>query len=253
MTIFLPLHLSVSAVSLYARCPLAWKLRYVDGLVTPTTAPQAWGIAFHKALEALHKGQDAEMTWLSAWNAAAANMAAAGVSFGPGKLHGLELLGLYRERGMADVEGQPERMFELPFPGGNIPVPLVGFIDLHAPSVREYWDWKTTGGAWWTQPKVDLEPQKEAYGWAYQQINRHRAERARWCVFSTKKPTLDVYETVPSPDGFRLFERQAESAWLGMKAGAYDGCGEKNCTSCTPPVAKDTVAGAPAFVWESAS
>lgn len=244
--IALPRHLSVSSVSLFARCAEQWRLRYVEKLVTPTTAPQAWGKAFHAALEALHRGQDAELAWLAAWNAASANFAAAGQSFGPGKQHGLELLDLYRRLGFDGVKGEPERKFVLPFPGGQIPVPLLGYIDLPIPDEREYRDFKTSGGSYWTQEKVDLDPQKETYGWAYQQLYRHRPERARWLVFSTQKVALDVFETAPSPDGFRLFERQAEAMWQRVVAGEFDGCGA--CATCRPPAEK-APSNPPTFDW----
>lgn len=244
----LPRHLSVSSVSLFARCPEQWRLRYVEKLVTPTTAPQAWGKAFHAALEALHRGQDAELAWLAAWNAASANFAAAGQPFGPGKQHGLELLDLYRSRGFDGVKGEPERKFVLPFPGGQIPVPLLGYIDLPIPDDREYRDFKTSGGSYWTQAKVDLEPQKEVYGWAYQQLYRHRAERALWVVFSTQKPSLDVFETRPSADGFRVFERQAEAMWRNVTAGKFGGCG--TCDICAPKPARVPAEGEPSFAWE---
>ncbi len=242
-------HLSVSSVSLFARCAEQWRRRYVEKIVTPSTAPQAWGKAFHAALEALHRGQDAEMAWLAAWNAAAANFAAAGQPFGPGKQHGLELLDLYRSRGLDRVRGEPERKFVLPFPGGQIPVPLLGYIDLHAPTVRRYRDFKTSAGGYWTQTRVDLDPQKEVYGWAYQQLNHHRPEAAEWCVFGTRTPTLEVFETTPSPDGFRLFERQAEAMWQLVTAGEFIGCGA--CATCRPTTEPAEAKAGPTIDWEA--
>lgn len=247
MTAFLPRHLSVSSVALYARCPAQWKQRYVDRLVVPTSPSQATGVAFHKALEAEHLGHDSERAWIVAANGVEAALASSGQSMTMSKSDGLELLNRYRERGLGGMRGHPERKFALPFPSRNIPVPLLGFIDLVLPDEREYWDWKTTGGTSWTQAKVDLEPQKEAYGWAYQQLHRHRAERARWIIFNTRTLTIDVYETVPSPDGFRLFERQAEAVWRGIVEQRYDGCG--TCKElCDPPTEKP--ANGPSFTWE---
>lgn len=243
---FRPKHLSVSSVALYARCPAQWRLRYVDRLVVPTSPSQATGIAFHKALEAEHLGHDSERTWIVAANGVEAALADSGQTMTMSKSDGLTLLDRYRERGLGGMRGHPERKFVLPFPSRNIPVPLLGFIDLVLPEDREYWDWKTTGGMSWTQTKVDLEPQKEAYGWAYQQLHRHRVERARWIIFNTRTLTVDVYETVPSPDGFRLFERQAEGVWQGIIEQRYDGCG--NCEICSPPVEKPRKS--PSFEWE---
>lgn len=246
---FRPRHLSVSSVALYARCPAQWRQRYVDRLVVPTSPSQATGIAFHKALEAEHLGHDSERAWIAAANGIGEALAASGQMLTLSKSDGLTLLNRYRERGLGGMRGHPERKFVLPFPSRDIPVPLLGFIDLVLPDEREYWDWKTTSGSSWTQAKVDLEPQKEAYGWAYQQLHRHRAERARWIIFNTRTLTVDVYETAPSPDGFRLFERQAEGVWQGIVEQRYDGCG--TCKElCDPP--KEKTRNGPTFDWSEA-
>lgn len=239
---FRPKHLSVSSVTLYGTCPLQFRLRYVDRLVAPTTAPQATGTAFHKALEAEHRGQDSERAWIAAWNA----VESSGLVPTMSKSHGLDLLNLYRERGYGGVRGVPERKFVLPFPSPKIPVPLLGYIDLDVPNERHYRDFKTTGGTTWTQVKVDTEAQVQAYGWAYQQLHRHRADKALWCIFSTNSLTLDVYETAPSPDGFRLFERAAEATWQGIVDGRYDGCGV--CEICKPSVEKPS--NGPTVEWD---
>ena len=55
--VFLPRHLSVSSVELYARCPAQWKRRYVDRVIDPPNRAMAWGTAFHKALEAVHASE----------------------------------------------------------------------------------------------------------------------------------------------------------------------------------------------------
>lgn len=246
MTAFRPRHLSVSSVALYVRCPAQFRQRYVDKLVTPTSAPQATGIAFHTALEAEHRGHDSERAWIVAANRYSDILAADGMALTMSKTAGLELLNRYRERGLGGAVGHPETKFVLPFPSRSIPVPLLGYIDLNHPDEREYRDWKTTGGTAWTQAKVDLEPQKEAYGWAYQQLNRHRPVRALWCIFNTQTLALDVFETVPSPDGFRLFERQAEGVWAGIVAGEYTGCGA--CELCRPPTERPS--NGPSFSWE---
>jgi hypothetical protein len=251
MITFRPAHLSVSSVALYTRCPAQWKVRYVDRLVVPTSPAQATGIAFHKALEAEHLGHDSERAWIAAANGIESALAASGQTMTMTKSDGLTLLNRYRERGLGGLRGHPERKFVLPFPSRTIPVPLLGYIDLSLPDEREYWDWKTTGGSYWTQAKVDLEPQKEVYGWAYQQLHRHRAERARWVVFNTKTLLIDVYPTMPSPDGFRLFELQAEAAWKGISEGNYTGCGA--CKElCKPPV-EQPAKPAPSFTWEEAT
>jgi hypothetical protein len=187
------------------------------------------------------------MRWITEWEAAEARLwELEQPALHVGKEHGFRLLKMYRERGLGGVKGEPEKRFSLPFPSPNIPVPLLGFIDLAVPDERHFRDFKTTGGDGWNQTKVDLEPQVHAYGWAYQQLYRHRAERALWIILSTNKRSLDVYETVPSPDGFRLFEKQAEATWNGIVAGRYEGCGE--CPELCKPVEPKSSTG-PSIVW----
>lgn len=240
----LPKHLSVSAVSLYARCPAQWKQRYVDRVATPSTPAQATGIAFHKALEALHRGEDADLAWIAAADSMIAMLEPQNESLTMPKEHGFKLLRLYRERGLDAVLGEPERKFVFSFPTPNIPVPIIGYIDLAVPTAREFRDFKTTSGSYWNAAKVALEPQVAVYGWAYQRLYHHRAERAVWCVFNTKTVTLETYETAPSVEMFRIFEQTAELAWKGIKAGNYEGCG--TCTLCAPrsekPVTGPTIA-----------
>lgn len=243
---FRPAHLSVSSVTLYAKCPAQFKRRYIDRLVEPTTVAQGWGTAFHKALEALHRGEDGERAWIAAFNATDAALAASGQQLEPGKTVGLDLLNHYRALGLASTVGEPERMFKLPFPSPNIPVPLLGFIDLAAPAKRELRDFKTTGKTYWNAAKVALEPQVAVYGWAYQKLYHHRAERALWVIFRTDTAIIETYETVPSVEQFRAFEQQAELVWEGIVNGRYDGCG--TCSLCKPRVPRES--DGPTIVWE---
>jgi hypothetical protein len=250
VSVFLPRHLSVSAVALYARCPAQWKRRYVDRITDPSTAAQGTGIAFHKALESLHRGEDGELAWLAAADNMEALLAQSGQSLTMSKEHGLKLLALYRSRGLDTARGEPERMFKLDVQMSELPVPLLGYIDLAIPSEREFRDFKTTGGTYWNAAKVALEPQVAVYGWAYQKLYHHRAERALWCVFNTATLTLDEYEAVPSPDAFRVFLQTAEMAWKGIKNARYEGCGK--CSLCSPRSEK-VDGSAPSFAWGAAS
>jgi hypothetical protein len=247
MTAFRPRHISVSSIGLFTRCPAQWKRRYVDRIVPPSSAAQATGTAFHKALEAQHRGQDGAMAWVEAADGVSDALAATNQTLTMSKEHGLKLLKLYRDRGLSGAIGEPEKMFKLTLPTPNIPVPVLGYIDLAVPSERHFRDFKTTGGTFWNATKVALEPQVAVYGWAYQKLYHHRAERALWCIFSTAKVALDVYEVAPSPDAFRLFEQTAEMVWSAILAEQFEGCG--TCKElCKPPVEKPPTG--PTFVWE---
>lgn len=242
MSIFLPRHLSVSSVGLYIECPARWKQRYVDRITTPTTAPQATGTAFHKALEAEHKGQDADLVWIAAADEANDILAATNESITMSKEHGLKLLAVFRERGMS-VVCPSEVKFVLPFPGGRIPVPLLGYVDAFAPEFTD--EYKTTGSNWWTQTKADMSPQGHVYGWVRQRVRRERRP-VRFVVFNTQKLVVDEFEVIPSPDAFRSFEAEAEGMWNAISEGKYPPCGA--CNLCSPPVEKPAGTG-PAFAW----
>jgi hypothetical protein len=236
MTAFRPRHLSVSAVQLYVKCPALYQARYVKKRVSPTNQFNAFGKAFHMALEAEHRGKDSERALVAAWNQyqEILNYTNAGVM--PSKIHALKLLDIYRDRGLGGQMGQPERRFSLMLPTANVPVPVVGYIDLPIPERRRFREFKTTLAKTWTATRIALEHQLHVYGWAYQRAYHHRAECAEYVIFRTDTPQVDVFEAVPSPDGLRLFETVAEAVWHGIVNEKYDGCGA--CELCKPPVAR---------------
>jgi hypothetical protein len=246
---FRPRHLSVSSVQLYATCPAQWKARYVDRLVTPSNPPMLFGKAFHAALEAEHRGENSERALIAAWNAADSDLAASGQVMHPGKAHALALLDEYKARGLGGKLGRPECKFMLMLPTPNVPVPVLGYIDLPIPEQHRFREFKTTSGSTWTDTKVALEHQLHVYGWAYQRTYNHRVTCAEYVIFSTVSPSLYVIEAVPSPDGFRLFEMQAEATWQGIVAGNFDGCGA--CELCKPSVERPS--NGPTFAWDEAA
>ena len=216
----LPRHLSVSAVQLYARCPLVWKRRYVDGVAEPPSPPMSFGLAFAKAMEAQHRGQDADTVFARA-HAATGNAH-------PGAEHGLRLLELYRER--FNFTGTPEQKFSLYLPQREqVPVPILGFMDLERE--EEVVEFKTSRNPW-TQAKADAEYQSAVYGWAFHQRHQRRPHHVRYLVFSTR--TIDVQEILTYPTGsdLRLFELAAIVTWKGIKNGAFEPCGR--CDVCAP-------------------
>lgn len=235
MSGYRPTYLSVTMVQLYARCPAQFKRRYVDKLVIPTNQWMSFGKAFHEALEAEHRGEDSERALIASWNKYQAILDTAQAGVMPDKVHALKLLDLYRERGLGGKLGQPERKFIERLPMANVPVSVIGYIDLPIPEARRFREFKTTSAKTWTATKIALEHQLHVYGWAYQRAYRHRAEMAEYVIFRTDVPQVDVHEAAPSPDGLRLFEFAAEGTWRGIVEGKYDGCGE--CKElCKPPV-----------------
>jgi hypothetical protein len=246
MTAYRPRALSVSAVQLYAECPAKYEARYVKRLVLPTSAPMAFGKAFHAALEAEHRGENSERAFIAAWNANAAALAANGLTLEPGKAHGLTLLDLYRQRGLGGKLGEPERKVVLSLPSPLVPVPIVGYIDLPIPERRRFREFKTTSGSSWTEIKVQGEHQLHVYGWMYQHTYHHRPERAEYVIFGTGVPSVDVIEGYPSPDGLRLFELAAAATWRGVVEQRFTGCG--SCELCKP--AAEKLLTGPSFTWD---
>lgn len=240
---FRPKHLSVSAVELYAKCPAQYRLRYVDKTPLPQTVAMAWGTAFHRALEAGHNGEDAELAWLQSWNDMRAELAARGETLAPNKTHGLTLLDTYMERGLMRP-GKPELKFSLSLPSGNVPVPILGFIDaVLDDEMREY---KTSRGGWWTEEKAQLAYQTHVYGWAHQRLFSRRVPM-RYVIFGTRAPSVTEYLVRPDPDILRIFDRQAQAVWQGIVEGRFDGCGE--CKEvCKPRF--EIQSGSSAGTWE---
>ena len=237
MTAYRPTYLSVSAVQLYVKCPAQYRRRYVEKMVTPTNPPMSFGIAFHAALEAEHRGQDSERTLIAEWNKRQDILTAANLGEMPSKSHALALLDEYKARGLGGKIGVPERKFVRRLPMANVPVPVLGYVDLSIPERRRFREYKTTSGSSWTQEKAQGERQLHVYGWDYQMTYRHRAECAEYVIFGTVTPTVEVLEVVPSADGLRLFETEAEAVWRGIVQGEYPPCGE--CPElCKPPVAR---------------
>jgi hypothetical protein len=233
MTAFRPKHLSVSSIALYVRCPALFKQRYVEKMVPPTNPPMSFGIAFHAALEAEHRGEDSERALIAEWNKRQDILTAANLGTMPPKTHALALLDEYKRLGLGGVVGHAEKKFVLPFPNPSIPVPLLGYIDLVLPDeIREF---KTTGATTWTEAKAAMAAQTAAYGWAVQRIYRRRLP-IRYVIFRTDILLVHDFVVHPSPDGFRAFEAEAEAVWAGIVKGEYPPCG--TCELCKPPAAR---------------
>lgn len=212
----------------------------MDRVIDPPNRAMAWGTAFHRTLETVHAAGDYEQTWLTEWNAM---RDAIGPTFRPSKAYGVDLLDEFHGRGLA-VNCPTEVKFFLPFPGGNIPVPLHGYIDATPPEeTREY---KTTKGGWWNENRAQLSHQTHVYGWARQRLERRRCP-VRFVIFGTRIPTINEYLVEPSSDGFRVFELLAEGVWRGITEERFSGCGD--CFVCSPGSTK-LAADESSFDWD---
>lgn len=216
----LPQHLSVSSVQLYAKCPLAWKRRYFDKQPEPPSAPMSFGKAFAEALEAHHRGGDADVVFAKAHYAT-------GNAY-PGVEHGLELLELYRRQ--FDLDGVPEQRFLLPLTDRvRVPVPILGYMDLERED--EVVEFKTSKNPW-TQDRADREFQSAVYGWAFSERHGRRPKRVRYIVFSTKTVAVQEISTHPNDEVLRAFELAAAVTWNGIVRESFSGC--RQCAVCRP-------------------
>jgi hypothetical protein len=181
-------YVSPSRVNLWLKCPLAFRLRYVDGIWTPPSASQFVGRTVHRALEHhyRHRQQSIEISpaevaqWLrSQWeqavdsdgvcfNSAAAAQAA--------RQQALDLVNTYLAQVPPD-EPRPlaiESMLEAPLldpvTGQDLGLPLVGIIDLVLPGPEGavIADFKTTsrGGE---LLEITHELQLSAYSYLFRQ------------------------------------------------------------------------------------
>lgn len=156
-----PPHLSPSRLSLYDRCPVLYRQRYVDCLIEPPSFERAFGIAVHAGLEAHYRGRDYEMAYLGSWREGMQECKSAHI-FVPNWLttRGLELIEMVRVLGLV---GEPEQRVGVMVAG--VSVPLIGYADLWCSG--QIIDFKTSGYGW-TQDKADAQIfQPAIYSQAY--------------------------------------------------------------------------------------
>lgn len=145
-----PAYLSPSRLSCYAWCPAEFHKRYVLKQDDPPTVERMFGTSVHKGLEALFKGEDAELAFLRDWRQSKRTLQAAEQVFGSGlDARGLELVEMVSNLGL---QGVPEQHILIAAPDFNIP--FIGYVDLW--SEGHIYDFKTTGWGW-SQDKADAQ------------------------------------------------------------------------------------------------
>ena len=222
-----PRHLSHSAIECYATCPALYQRRYVHGVVDPPTPAMAFGRCFALALEAEHRGQDGDVTWVRQY--AAMQQAGELPPGSPSIQHGLGLLALYRQRGVG--QGEPERDFLLHLPDRDaVPVPIKGFMDLVTGD--EVWEFKTSS-AKWDQGRVDASYQASVYRWAFTQLYHRKPRCVRFIVFSTRRVEMHEFCAYPAGPELKLFELRAAATWRGIRDQHFPPtCQKPYCAAC---------------------
>lgn len=216
-----PRMLSYSAVDLYCRCPAAYHRRYVAKVVDPPSAAMAFGRVMAKALEALHRGDDAELTLMQEYTN---QIQQHGIVSAPVLTHGLALLRAYCQLGVPS--GAPEQKFTVYLPDRDaVPVEILGYMDLATPT--EILEFKCSG-AKWDQGKVDSSMQAALYRYAYLKLFGRKPECVRFIILNTRRVEVTELRAYPAGPELRFFEMQAAATWRGIRDGRF----EPKCKQC---------------------
>ena len=181
---------SPSRVNLWLKCPLAFRLKYVEGIRTPPSPSQFVGRTVHRALEIYYRyrqqnirlpAEEVCQRLLAQWDEA---VVADGVRFSTSdaeaaaRQQSLDLIQVYLGQLPADeprplaIETALEAPLIDPVAGTNLGVPLVGVIDLilPGPDGAIITDFKTTsrGG---DSLAISHELQLSAYSYLFRQTS----------------------------------------------------------------------------------
>ena len=207
-------YISPSRLNLWLRCPLAFRLRYIDGIRSPTTPSLFLGQRVHSALEAFYRhrmlgltigAKEASQRMLEGWEAAAEEQ-----EFTPESMEAdqrlqdqaVSLVRAYVDQVAADespplaVEATLEVPLVDPVTGEDLGIPLLGIADLVLPSERGplIIDFKTAAKA--TAP-TDLvhEIQLGCYAYLFRQLTgEQEAGLQIRSLVKTKRPQVVVHQ-----------------------------------------------------------
>ena len=206
-------YVSPSRLNLWLRCPLAFRLKYVDGIRSPTSPAMFLGKMCHAALEAFYRRRQQGTTPKfgevighlgEVWAAAATDESMEFESSAKERaLRGqaAELIAAYLAQIPAD-EPQPlaiEQSLEVPLVdptgGEDLGIPLFGIIDLvvgdhDGPTIV---DFKTAARS--TAPlEVSHEIQLTAYAWLFRHVSgRPESGLEIRSLIKTKVPQIKVH------------------------------------------------------------
>jgi hypothetical protein len=141
-------YVSASRLNLWLKCPLAFKLRYIDGVVMPTSPAAFVGKQVHAALETLYRhrqlglvldGHELARRQVASWDEAVAEdrvVFASTADNNAARQQSVDLVAAYfkavpagEPRPLA-VEAAIEAPLIDPISGEDLGIPLVGVIDL---------------------------------------------------------------------------------------------------------------------------
>ena len=220
-------YVSPSRLALWMRCPLAFRLKYLDGLVEPPTPSLFVGKVVHRGLEHYYRHRslavkltcDEVQRYTDAvWEPMAEEE---GVVFPSAaeeerfRCHALGLVTAYLATVPADEPPvlAVERVLEMPLVAPDrremFDLPLVGIVDLilDGPEGPVIVDFKTAAAR---SPAVEIvhEIQFSSYAWLFRRVfDREEAALEIRSLIKTRRPQLEVHRYPPRTPGHlrRLF------------------------------------------------
>jgi hypothetical protein len=195
---------------------MCWREKYEYKKATKGNAPLYFGSAMSQALEALHKGQDAEVAWIKGHN----HFDSLLIESGAGNLYpqiarGLELLGSYKRGGV--FIGSPESEFSITVP--RLPVRVVGYRDLK--TTDGFIEFKTSK-AKWEQERIDEEIQATIYWLGHREETGQDPTQATYVIMPTSGlPNVRLHQTVRTEKQVQEFYELANTSWEQMGSGKY--------------------------------
>lgn len=225
-----PSYLSASRLSAYSQCPALYRERYIVGSPMTPNVPVWFGNAVHSAIEAHFKGEDGETAFLRSWKNKKQGLGVAEVPV-PAYLtrRGLDLLEAVQRMGLA---GTPEINVSLRV--AELPVPIVGFVDLYDAATNTVFDWKTSMRPWGPrtveaqryQPAIYVQAIAEKLlgdvGPATDTMEDHPLPRFVFVNLPWDGPVKTFEVEITGTLMGRVFE-EARQMYEGMKAGVF-GC-----------------------------
>jgi CRISPR/Cas system-associated exonuclease Cas4 (RecB family) len=213
-------YISASRLNLWLKCPLAFKLRYVEGVRTPATPSQFVGKTVHSALECFYRHRQLDIRLhstdlvrrlIDSWSEAAVAEAVVFESAADeetSRKQAIDVVTAYLAQVPADepkplaVEAALEAPLIDPVSGENLGVPLVGVLDLVLPGHGGplIADFKTT-----SRGGEPLEITHEIQLSSYSYLFRHASPEPEGGLeirnlVKTKTPKVEVHRYAPRTD-----------------------------------------------------
>lgn len=237
-------HLSYSSISTYQRCPRKWKFRYLEKIPTRSSAPLAFGGAFHNTIEAyLKEGGDLLAHWEEFWEDKTEEE---DVDFDAETDEALFQQGVEMfqspsiRNGLAQI--RPLKIGDTPMietkvslEVENVPVPVIGYVDIITEDNLPG-DFKTSARKWGAT-KAEKEIQPLFYLAALDQAGVELPEWTfRHYVFTKNNYQFQNLESCFNPRQQEWLYQMIQNVWRGIENEVFFenpmsdwACSEKFC------------------------